>query len=66
MTRREERPCHETGIPELLGACERFDEALRDFARNPLVSRDLAQQVMRMLFDVRELEQKLNGGKHVA
>ncbi|MBN6741204.1 hypothetical protein JKG47_11790 [Acidithiobacillus sp. MC6.1] len=54
------------GIPELRDACERFDEALRTFARNPLASRDLAHQAMGMLFTLRELERELNGGKHVA
>ncbi len=31
---------------ELQNACEQFDEALRAFARNPMVSRNLAHEVI--------------------
>ncbi len=49
------------GIPELRDACARFDEALRAFVRNSLASRDIAYDVARLLFQIRELERKLNG-----
>ncbi len=48
------------GVPELREACYAFDDALRAFMRNPLASRDLAYDVTRLLFQMREIERKLN------
>ncbi len=49
-----------SGVPELREACYAFDDVLRAFMRNPSVSHDLAYDVIRLLFQVREMERKLN------